>query len=181
MNMTVRREWYEAAEQISDDRQRAAFYDMLARYFFDGEEPNAGADGASESACVLFAVVRHEIDRDRRAKEIRSQRASGRRPAAARAAAKPKVCGRRPSERFVKPTAVEVAAFCKENGYDVDAERFVSHYESNGWRVGKVAMRDWKAAVRGWVMRRFDERGGGKSGLLWGAEGEVPDGYAELV
>jgi hypothetical protein len=30
------------------------------------------------------------------------------------------------------------------------ANRFYDHYESNGWKVGKNSMKDWKAAVRNW-------------------------------
>jgi hypothetical protein len=32
----------------------------------------------------------------------------------------------------------------------VDPERFVDFYTSNGWKVGKNSMKDWKAAVRAW-------------------------------
>lgn len=49
------------------------------------------------------------------------------------------------------PTIEEVAAYCREKGYGVDAERFVAYYTANGWRVGKNPMRDWRAAVRTWV------------------------------
>ena len=52
--------------------------------------------------------------------------------------------------RFVKPTLEEVKAYCKSRCNDVDAEHFYSHYESNGWRVGKNPMKDWKASVRTW-------------------------------
>lgn len=52
--------------------------------------------------------------------------------------------------RFQKPTLQEVKDYIAEKGYNVDAERFVDYYESNGWRVGKNPMKDWKAAVRNW-------------------------------
>lgn len=52
--------------------------------------------------------------------------------------------------RFAKPTLEEVQAYITEKGYSVDAERFVDYYESNGWKVGKNPMKDWKAAVRNW-------------------------------
>jgi hypothetical protein len=32
----------------------------------------------------------------------------------------------------------------------VDPERFFNYYTSNGWKVGKNPMKDWKAAVRSW-------------------------------
>lgn len=55
------------------------------------------------------------------------------------------------AHRFVPPTVAEVAAYCAEKGYRVDAERFVAYYESNGWHVGRNPMKDWRAAVRTWT------------------------------
>lgn len=52
--------------------------------------------------------------------------------------------------RFSKPTIEEVQAYCKERRNSVDAERFISFYESKGWKVGKNPMKDWKAAIRTW-------------------------------
>lgn len=52
--------------------------------------------------------------------------------------------------RFFPPTIDEVRAYCAEKGYTVDADRFVDYYTSNGWKVGKNPMKDWKAAVRTW-------------------------------
>lgn len=53
-------------------------------------------------------------------------------------------------KRFVKPTLEEVKAYCKERKNGIDAHHFIDYYESNGWKVGKNAMKDWKAAVRTW-------------------------------
>ena len=55
------------------------------------------------------------------------------------------------SRRFVKPTIEQIADYCKEKDYDVEAERFFNYYESKGWVVGKSPMKDWKAAVRTWA------------------------------
>lgn len=52
--------------------------------------------------------------------------------------------------RFTPPTVDEVKTYCTEKGYALDADRFVDYYTSNGWRVGKNPMKDWKAAVRTW-------------------------------
>ena len=52
--------------------------------------------------------------------------------------------------RFAKPSLVEVQAYCFERRNNVEAQRFIDHYEANGWKVGRVAMKDWKAAVRTW-------------------------------
>lgn len=53
-------------------------------------------------------------------------------------------------ERFVKPTLDEVKAYCTERKNHIDPSRFIDYYESNGWKVGKNPMKDWKAAVRTW-------------------------------
>lgn len=53
-------------------------------------------------------------------------------------------------KRFTAPTIEDVKAYCKERGNRVDPERFIDYYTSNGWKVGKNPMKDWKAAVRTW-------------------------------
>ena len=55
------------------------------------------------------------------------------------------------------PSVAEVKAFCREKGYGIDADGFVAFYESNGWRVGKNPMRDWRAAVCSWEAREKRE------------------------
>lgn len=52
--------------------------------------------------------------------------------------------------KFTRPTIEEVAAYCLERGKGVDPETWMDHYESNGWKVGKNPMKDWRAAVRTW-------------------------------
>ena len=53
-------------------------------------------------------------------------------------------------KRFVKPTLSEIEQYCIERNNNVNAEHFFDYYESNGWKVGKNSMKDWKAAVRTW-------------------------------
>lgn len=48
------------------------------------------------------------------------------------------------------PTLEEVKEYCSERGNKVDPERWFDYYTSNGWKVGKNPMKDWKAAVRTW-------------------------------
>ena len=60
------------------------------------------------------------------------------------------------SKRFVPPTFEQVKEYCAERKNSVDAERFVSYYDSNGWKVGKNPMKDWKAAVRTWERSGFN-------------------------
>lgn len=57
--------------------------------------------------------------------------------------------------RFIPPTLEEVQAYCKERKNNVDAERFINYYTSNGWKVGKNKMKDWKSAVRTWEKNNY--------------------------
>lgn len=65
--------------------------------------------------------------------------------------------------RFTPPSLEEVAAYCKERGDKVDPERFIDYYTSNGWKVGKNAMKDWKAAVRTWERSESGGKAAGDS------------------
>lgn len=53
--------------------------------------------------------------------------------------------------KFKRPTIQEINDYCLEKNLQLDAERFVNYYDSNGWVVGKNKMKDWKAAVRNWA------------------------------
>ena len=60
--------------------------------------------------------------------------------------------------RFAPPTRDEVAAYIAEKGYRVDPDRWMAYYESNGWKVGRNPMKDWKAAVRTWATNGVDAK-----------------------
>lgn len=57
-------------------------------------------------------------------------------------------------KRFQKPTIAELSSYISERVAAgkpaIDPERFLSHYESVGWLIGKSPMKDWRAAVRTW-------------------------------
>lgn len=55
--------------------------------------------------------------------------------------------------RFTPPTTEEIQAYCTEKHYNVNPEHFIDYYTSNGWKVGRNSMKDWKAAVRNWARR----------------------------
>lgn len=57
---------------------------------------------------------------------------------------------KRVGSAFAPPTLEDVEAYCRERNNSVDAQRFFDYYTSNGWKVGKNPMKDWKAAVRTW-------------------------------
>lgn len=60
------------------------------------------------------------------------------------------------NKNFIKPTLEEVKAYCKERNNYIDAEYFIDYYNSNGWKVNKNPMKDWKAAIRNWERRKND-------------------------
>ena len=60
--------------------------------------------------------------------------------------------------KFVKPKIDEVKEYIKEKGWSVDAERWYAYYESNGWKVGRNAMKDWKAAIKTWQYSQFNKQ-----------------------
>lgn len=58
--------------------------------------------------------------------------------------------------RFAPPSPLEVTSYFEELQHPLEAERFTDYYTSNGWRVGRSKMKDWRAAARGWASRSKD-------------------------
>ena len=56
---------------------------------------------------------------------------------------------------FNKPKLIEVENYCILRKNNVDAEAFISFYESKGWMIGKNKMKDWKQAVITWEKRNY--------------------------
>lgn len=64
----------------------------------------------------------------------------------------------RKKERInIPPNRDEVGQYVKEQGFNVDVDRFFDYYDSNGWKVGSSKMKDWKATVRNWNRRATKE------------------------
>ena len=60
-------------------------------------------------------------------------------------------------KKFIIPTPEEVQAYCDERKNGISGQQFCDFYSSKGWKIGKELMKDWKAAVRTWEMRRKDQ------------------------
>lgn len=54
---------------------------------------------------------------------------------------------------FEKPTLEDLKEYCVSASLSVDYQYFYDYYESNGWKVGKNLMKDWKATLRNWHRR----------------------------
>lgn len=64
---------------------------------------------------------------------------------------------------FVKPTIEEVIDYCKQRKNNVDSQKWYDYYESNGWKVGRNSMKDWKASIRLWERNGYSAVGGANS------------------
>ena len=64
----------------------------------------------------------------------------------------------KPKKEFKRPSLDEVKAYCKERNSSIEPESFYDYYESNGWKVGKNPMKDWKATLRRWERTQFDNK-----------------------
>lgn len=62
------------------------------------------------------------------------------------------------SKKFNPPSIEEVRQYCTERKNQVDPEKWHDYYLSNGWRVGKNPMKDWRAAVRTWERNEFNTK-----------------------
>ena len=58
----------------------------------------------------------------------------------------------------IPPTKEMVREYCTERKNSVDAERFMDHYTTNGWKVGKSKMVDWQSAVRTWERNNTESK-----------------------
>lgn len=63
--------------------------------------------------------------------------------------------------RFAPPTKEEIVQYCEESGITIDVDYFFDYYSGNGWKAGRVPMKDWKATVRNWYRR--DQKGNKKA------------------
>jgi uncharacterized protein YdaU (DUF1376 family) len=57
-----------------------------------------------------------------------------------------------PRVTFSKPTRAEAELYAAKLCFPMsELNNFYDHYESNGWKVGRVPMKDWQAAMRNWL------------------------------
>lgn len=71
---------------------------------------------------------------------------------------------------FIPPTPEQAAAYAARILFkEFDEHQFCDYYETRGWMLGKVKMKDWRAAVRTWHnnhKKRLRESGATKSQYL---------------
>lgn len=78
----------------------------------------------------------------------------------------------KPARTFKPPTLEEVTLYCKERQNHVDPEKWLAYYTSNGFKVGRAAMKDWRAAVITWEKNGFS-KGGNENGRKQETFGQI--------
>ena len=161
-------------EKIKDIEEREHMRKTIINYGLYGILPA----GLSELEEMAWTICKDLIDQQHHRREVNAANRAGKKaepetnkenlaaepqpeekPAQEIQQEKPK------RKNFVKPTVEEIAAFCKEKKYTVNAQQFFNYYESNGWKIGRNAMKSWQAAVQNWNTR---EKANNKAaGTMW--------------
>lgn len=74
--------------------------------------------------------------------------------------------GSKGEETFFPPTLEEVRVFCKDNGIDIDCDKFYNHYEAVGWSINGTPMTNWKARVKSWYKEDVKRQGCGNESYV---------------
>ena len=61
-------------------------------------------------------------------------------------------------KKFVKPTEKQIKDYCAKMSYNINAEKFIAHYDSIGWKRGKTPMKSWEATLTTWHLRDKDKK-----------------------
>jgi hypothetical protein len=87
----------------------------------------------------------------------------------------------KPSAKFQRPDLDECLEFFQEHDSN-QGETFFDFYESKGWLVGKVSMKNWQAAGRKWI--RENQQNGinsnGRQSAAQAREQSNADSFAQL-
>jgi len=162
-------------EKIKDIEEREWLRKVIIQYGLHGTAPESFNSEALE---IAWTICKDLIDQQIHRREVNAANRAGKKaepetnkenlaaepqpeekPAQEIQQEKPK------RKNFVKPTVEEIAAFCKEKKYTVSAQQFFNYYESNGWKIGRNAMKSWQAAVQNWNTR--DKANKKATGTMW--------------
>ena len=177
-------------EKIKDIEEREWLRKVIIQYGLHGTAPESFNSEALE---IAWTICKDLIDQQIHRREVNAANRAGKKaepetnkenlaaepqpeekPAQEIQQEKPK------RKNFVKPTVEEIAAFCKEKKYTINAQQFFNFYESNGWKIGRNAMKSWQAAVQNWNTR---EKANNKAaGTMWENNSTDADtaGYEDL-
>ena len=162
-------------EKIKDIEEREWLRKVIIQYGLHGIEPETFNSEALE---IAWTICKDLIDQQQHRREVNAANRAGKKAEPAtneeNSAAEPQpeekpaqeIQQEKPKRKnFVKPTVEEIEAFCKEKKYTVNAQQFFNYYESNGWKIGRNAMKSWQAAVQNWNIR--DKTNNKAAGTMW--------------
>ena len=162
-------------EKIKDIEEREWLRKVIIQYGLHGIEPESFNSEALE---IAWTISKDLIDQQHHRREVNAANRAGKKAEPAtneeNSAIEPQpeekpaqeIQPEKPKRKnFVKPTVEEIAAFCKEKKYTVNAQQFFNYYESNGWKIGRNAMKSWQAAVQNWNTR--DKANNKATGTMW--------------
>lgn len=171
------RSFYQSAKKLPTE-DKAELFDAICSYALDGElvelsvvpeaiftviQPNLDANRRKwENGCKekkktskSEAEEEQEISKDETNDKQTISKPQGNVNDNVNEECKSELKSKSESKRFSPPTLEEVKNYCQERKNSVNPEKWISHYQSNGWKVGKNQMKDWKAAVRTWEGNSF--------------------------
>lgn len=165
--------------RLRNRREGDELIGMIVRYLRTGEEPEPRTDSQEAVLTAIRPVMetsRSRIVTGSNGGSKQQSNDASKRPSKTTSKSESKGASKRPSEeeeevgikekgkgeraRFRAPSPADVreyaAAYAESSGIalgsiDFDPDHFVDYYESNGWKVGRAAMKDWKATVRNWL------------------------------
>ena len=177
-------------EKIKDIEEREWLRKVIIQYGLHGIAPESFNSEALE---IAWTVCKDLIDQQHHRREVNAANRAGKKVEPAtneeNSAIEPQPEEKPAQEiqpekqkrkNFVKPTVEEIAAYCKEKNYNVNAQQFFNYYESNGWKVGRNAMKSWQAAVQNWNTR--NKANNKAAGTMWANNSTDADtaGYDDL-
>lgn len=178
-------------EKIKDIEEREHMRKTIINYGLYGILPA----GLSELEEMAWTICKDLIDQQHHRREVNAANRAGKKaePATNEENQENSAIEPQPEEKpvqeiqekpkrknFVKPTVEEIAAYCKEKNYNINAQQFFNYYESNGWKIGRNAMKSWQAAVQNWNIR--DKTNNKAAGTMWANNSTDADtaGYDDL-
>ena len=177
-------------EKIKDIEEREWLRKVIIQYGLHGIEPETFYSEALE---IAWTVCKDLIDQQHHRREVNAANRAGKKAEPAtndeNSAIEPQpeenpaqeIQPEKPKRKnFVKPTVEEIAAYCKEKNYNINAQQFFNYYESNGWKIGRNAMKSWQATVQNWNIR--DKANNKAAGTMWANNSTDTDtaGYDDL-
>ena len=177
-------------EKIKDIEEREWLRKVIIQYGLHGTAPESFNSEALE---IAWTICKDLIDQQIHRREVNAANRAGKKAEPEtnkeNLAAEPQpeektaqeIQQEKPKRKnFVKPTVEEIAAFCKEKKYTVNAQQFFNYYESNGWKIGRNAMKSWQAAVHNWNTR--DKANNKAAGTMWSNNSKDADtaGHEDL-